>query len=156
MVGVSPTGYLRLSVFLPVLLTQIVVNTANTAFYADNGLQQTVLIPKSPGREKREMQQEILTLLGLHHRPKPKTLGKEDSAPKFMIDLYRKLQTTTGEPIESDDDIHFHTHNVTAVDVNVNLFDGSDVIMSFVNHGEYLWGFNFPPKVCVHLALELT
>ena len=32
----------------------------------------------------------------------------------------------------------------------------TDVIMSFVNHGEYLWGFNFPPKVCVHLALELT
>ncbi|XP_041360873.1 bone morphogenetic protein 7-like isoform X2 [Gigantopelta aegis] len=135
MVGVSPLGYHSLFLLLSFILTQIVLTTANTAFYADNGLQQTVLIPKLPGREKREMQQEILTLLGLHHRPKPKTQGKDDSAPKFMIDLYRKLQTDAGEPLIGDDDIHFHSRNdTTAADVNMNLFDGSDVIMSFVNH----------------------
>ena len=42
-------------------------------FYADNGLDQTIAYKYLPTRERKEMQQEILNLLGLHHRPKPKS-----------------------------------------------------------------------------------
>lgn len=106
--------------------------TMSTAFYADNDLQQTVLVTRLPGREKREMQQEILTLLGLHQKPKPKTHGKGDSAPKFMIDLYEKLKNEDGEIM--DDDTVFRRN--ASIGLNPDLLDGSDVIMSFVNHGK--------------------
>lgn len=102
----------------------------SSGFYADNGLQQTVVVNRLPGRERREMQQEILTLLGLHHRPKPNSLGIDLSAPKYMLDLYRSLQQA------EDDPLHFiPSPNATvALMPEINT---SDVIMSFVNHGMY-------------------
>jgi hypothetical protein len=48
-------------------------------FYADNKLDQTIAYKYLPSRERKEMQQEILSLLGLHHRPKPKTHSKSHS-----------------------------------------------------------------------------
>ncbi|KAK6187055.1 hypothetical protein SNE40_006303 [Patella caerulea] len=118
---------------LSTVVTQ--VKAANTAFYADNGLQQTVIVNSVPGREKRGMQQEILTLLGLHHRPKPKDHGEADSAPQFMIDLYKSLES---EETTVDDDVKFHSHNKVRANSSLGLdlakVDGSDVIMSFINH----------------------
>ncbi|XP_046578572.1 bone morphogenetic protein 7-like isoform X1 [Haliotis rubra] len=108
-------------------------STMSTAFYADNDLQQTVLVTRLPGREKREMQQEILTLLGLHQKPKPKTHGKGDSAPKFMMDLYEKLKNEDGE-MTDDDTVFRSSPRNASVGLNPDLLDGSDVIMSFVNH----------------------
>nr|QKV26402.1 BMP5-8 [Lottia goshimai] len=111
---------------------------ANTAFYADNGLQQTVIINKMKARQRKGVQQEILTLLGLHHRPKPKDHhGEEDSAPKFMIDLYKTLEEEETLPMEDNDD-KFHNHLKSKLNDSLGLdltkVDGSDVIMSFVNH----------------------
>ncbi|XP_071114428.1 bone morphogenetic protein 7-like isoform X2 [Haliotis cracherodii] len=132
MEGLRCSWLMRTTVVISLVLGDVTGTyaTMSTAFYADNDLQQTVLVTRLPGREKREMQQEILTLLGLHQKPKPKTHGKGDSAPKFMIDLYEKLKNEDGEIM--DDDTVFRRN--ASIGLNPDLLDGSDVIMSFVNH----------------------
>lgn len=115
-------------------LSDCVLST--TPFYVDNGLQQTVILDKVPRREKRQLQQEILTLLGLHHRPKPPTDNAVESAPKFMMDLYESLKNRQNEDV-SDNTVVFHSSNTTArLDLDSDKVEGADVIMSFVNHGE--------------------
>lgn len=107
-----------------------------TPFYVDNGLQQTVILDTVPRREKRELQQEILTLLGLHHRPKPASHNGVESAPKFMMDLYESLKNADDNGVLGDDGgVVFHTAtNTSRLNVDSEKVEGSDVIMSFVNH----------------------
>ncbi|KAK7091274.1 bone morphogenetic protein 7-like isoform X2 [Littorina saxatilis] len=118
--------------FFLVLVTDSVLST--TPFYVDNGLQQTMILDKVPRREKRELQQEILTLLGLHHRPKPTSNNPVESAPKFMMDLYETLKNSETEDA-LDQGVVFHSSNKTSrLDLDSDKVEGSDVIMSFVNH----------------------
>lgn len=102
-----------------------------TEFYADNGLQQTVIFDV-PTREKKEIKQEILTLLGLHHRPKPKGYGTDLSPARFMLDLYNSL----ANELEGYNDIHLHTKLNLTYGSFIQPINKSDVIMSFINHGE--------------------
>lgn len=93
-----------------------------------------MILDKVQRREKKELQQEILTLLGLHHRPKPITHNPIESAPKFMMDLYQTLSNSLTEDA-LDDGVIFHSSNTTSrLDLDSEKVDGSDVIMSFVNH----------------------
>ncbi|XP_014779144.1 bone morphogenetic protein 7 [Octopus bimaculoides] len=82
----------------------------DTGFYTDNGLEQSVMVSRIPHRVKKEFQQEILTLMGLHHKPKPRAPGKETSAPRFMIDLYNKLHGSGASGSIEDDDEDEHPH----------------------------------------------
>lgn len=123
--------------FAVILFTELTF--ATTPFYVDNGLQQTIILDKLPRRDKREIQQEILTLLGLHHRPKPTPHNSVESAPKFMLDLYETLQKTDDDPQEQSSELFLATVNnstTTALDLDSQTVEGSDVIMSFVNHGK--------------------
>lgn len=101
-------------------------------FYGDNNLGQTVLIGNTPGRQRTQVQQEILTLLGLHQKPKPVQHGYESSAPKFMINLYNTLQSEEGLGI-TDDEV-FHTNVNLTFGTEIQYINGTDVIMSFINH----------------------
>lgn len=91
-----------------------VIAAASAGFYADNGLDRTISYRSLPKQEKREMENEILNLLGLDHRPKPKIHQTSNSAPKYLIDLYNKLDP------ESED------RNASLKDI--------DFVVSFVNH----------------------
>src|SRR5687767_6750927 len=88
--------------------------SVRAGFYADNGLDRTISYRSLPKQEKREMENEILSLLGLDHRPKPKIHQTTNSAPKYLIDLYNQLD------LEADD------RNASLRDV--------DFVVSFVNH----------------------
>lgn len=104
-------------------------------FYADNGVDQTIIYKSLPKRERKAMQQEILNLLGLHHRPKPREHGTENSAPKYLIELYRSfLDEETGNlkvnefnEARTKMDRRFLTNN------SIHAINDSDLIMSFVN-----------------------
>ena len=113
-----------------------VLTCLGSEFYGDNNLGQTVVIGNTPGPKRDEVQQEILTLLGLHHKPNPVEHGFESSAPKFMISLYNTLQSDEGLGISNDDDV-FHTNVNLTFGAEIQYVNGTDVIMSFVNHGTY-------------------
>lgn len=54
------------------------------------------------GREKKEMQKEILSILGLPGRPRPHPLRPPSSAPLFMLDLYHAMSLDGGEEEGND------------------------------------------------------
>lgn len=108
----------------------------SSGYYIDNGVDQTEKLYEISPRSKRELQQEILTLLGLHHRPKPKVHTNEFSAPRFMLDLYKTIAGADGILIESDDTPSFHVTSNISIGNIIEPIQGADIIMSFVNHAK--------------------
>ncbi|XP_064480655.1 bone morphogenetic protein 7-like isoform X2 [Ornithodoros turicata] len=104
----------------------------SSGFYADNGIDQTIIYRTLPKSDRREMQQEILNLLGLHHRPKPKMHERKYSAPKYLLDLYNSFKDEDDGEITLDPS-KSHNEFVTN-NQSVRMINDSDVIMSFVNH----------------------
>ncbi|KAH3896973.1 bone morphogenetic protein 7-like isoform X2 [Dreissena polymorpha] len=101
-------------------------------FFADNRLQQTMIVDHHNKRKQAEMQHEILTLLGLHQRPNIVKHEYENSAPKFMITLYNSLLNEDGETVT--DDIEFHSRVNLTLGKAIEHINGTDVIRSFINH----------------------
>lgn len=125
---------------------------ALSGFYYDNGVDQTVVHKHLNKREKKEMQSEILHLLGLQHRPRPvysawsrKKLKVQDglsSAPRFLIDVYQSLIEEDSGELKLTPELIEKEFNVT--DSDVNSMDQADIIMSFINHGNLTFFFLIP------------
>ncbi|RZF39785.1 hypothetical protein LSTR_LSTR012097 [Laodelphax striatellus] len=95
-------------------------------------------------QEKKEVEYEILNLLGLESRPKPVANSKtlDSSAPKFLLDIYKSiLDSPSGRTTRSE-------FNLSGKDLHA--IDESDAIMSFTSqnhhvpgvrheHGKRLW-----------------
>ena len=107
----------NICISLFVLIFVDIVSSTTSGYWADNGVDQTEQIHEMNTRDKRELQHEILTLLGLHQRPKPKGVETFYSAPKFMVDLYKSITSDNGLVLENDE-MTFHTHH------NITLGDG--------------------------------
>ncbi|XP_056868661.1 bone morphogenetic protein 6 isoform X1 [Takifugu flavidus] len=86
--------------------------------------------------EKREMQKEILSILGLPHRPKPNlSQGKYNSAPLFMLDLYNTISGEEKIPVEVKlSRYHSTTQSLPLATYQETAFlNDADMVMSFVN-----------------------
>lgn len=117
--------------FLSIFVVFSFVNARLSGIYYDNGLDQTVIQKLLTKQEKREVEHEILNLLGLPSRPRRRAsldnvhLGS--SAPKFLLDVYRSLLDHPGpRTVRSE---------FTLSGQDQQAIDESDIIMSFVPQG---------------------
>uniref|UniRef100_A0A668VBA7 TGF-beta family profile domain-containing protein n=1 Tax=Oreochromis aureus TaxID=47969 RepID=A0A668VBA7_OREAU len=114
--------------------------------------QAEAVVPSSfrklSGREKKEMQKEILTILGLPGRPRPHPpLRPPSSAPLFMLDLYHAMSVDEDEGNEIIASTPFKGSSKGAPQVNRGalptlsthtpplgtVVSEADTVMSFVN-----------------------
>ena len=84
--------------------------------------------------------QDLLELMGLYSKPKPRANRKIiQSASRFMKDLYESLKDLD-DMGQSAEDTHIHITsrvNASALGLDPAKVEGSDVIVSFVNYGEH-------------------
>lgn len=102
----------------------------------DNGLDQTIIHHVVNQREKREVEHEILNLLGLPDRPR-NTINRPPqvrrSAPKFLLDIYKNA-------LGEDEEEKPMVHKVGEFDLSgqdLKAIDQSDVIMTFAARSEF-------------------
>ncbi|KAG4079086.1 hypothetical protein HA402_001057 [Bradysia odoriphaga] len=105
-----------------------------SGFYVDNGIDQTVMHRMLNGDDTQEVEHELLELLGLPDRPRKKNLhpSMRKSAPKFLLDVYKRLNDESNgilsrpvRSIESDENL------ITSIDKEA--IEESDIIMTFLN-----------------------
>jgi bone morphogenetic protein 7 len=94
---------------------------ALSGLYVDNGVDSTVMARTLTRSERREVEHEILNLLGLPSRPQRAPPGS--AAPQFLLDVYKSLLDA------SQDDLNLSGRDLNAI-------NESDVIMSFASRGE--------------------
>ena len=96
--------------------------------------------------EKREMQKEILSILGLPHRPRPHAShhGKYNSAPLFMLDLYKSILSEEKNEVDgvmleqyrSMLTVTTQGPSLLATYQENAFLNDADMVMSFVNLGK--------------------
>lgn len=114
-------------------------------FSADNEVRSSFIQRRLRSQERREMQREILSILGLPHRPRPLVHTKHDAAPMFMLDLYNTISTDTQPQSYSYKSVFQHQAPMVTPQDNRFLSD-ADMVMSFVNLGTFTVYFFFKSR----------
>ncbi|KAL3059131.1 hypothetical protein OYC64_011125 [Pagothenia borchgrevinki] len=113
-----------------VLATQV----AFSNFSVDNEVHSSFIQRRLRSQERREMQREILSILGLPHRPRPHVHTKHTAAPMFMLDLYNTISTDAQPPGYSYYKPALPTQGSSMMTPQDSRFlDDADTVMSFVN-----------------------
>uniref|UniRef100_A0A3P8U7E5 Bone morphogenetic protein 7a n=1 Tax=Amphiprion percula TaxID=161767 RepID=A0A3P8U7E5_AMPPE len=112
----------------------LATRVAFSNFSVDSEVRSSFIQRRLRNQERREMQREILSILGLPHRPRPHLHTKHNAAPMFMLDLYNTISTDT-EP-------HGYSYYKTVLPTQTSsvvtpqdsrFLDDADTVMSFVN-----------------------
>ncbi|KYN44416.1 Protein 60A [Trachymyrmex septentrionalis] len=128
---------------LAAILGDLTIGSAErlSGLYVDNGFDQTVVHRVVSQYEKREVEHEILNLLGLPDRPR-NTIGRtpqvKRSAPKFLLDIYKNA---LGE--DEEEKPLARSHKAGEFDLSgqdLRAIDQSDVIMTFAAHNHHVPG----------------
>ncbi|XP_070814666.1 bone morphogenetic protein 7-like [Chaetodon trifascialis] len=103
-------------------------------FSVDNEVRSSFIQRRLRSQERREMQREILSILGLPHRPRPHVPTKHNAAPMFMLDLYNTISTEPEPPGHA----HFkpvlpNQLSPVVTPQDSRFLDDADMVMSFVN-----------------------
>ncbi|XP_040192884.1 bone morphogenetic protein 8B-like [Rana temporaria] len=106
--------------------------------FVKNHLRSSFIQRKLSGREKREMQKEILSILGLPGRPRPASGGQfPSSAPLFMLDLYHAMCSEEEEDGTQGVSRALFTTLSTQSPPLGAVISEADTVMSFVNMVEH-------------------
>lgn len=113
----------------------VVSSTPRAGIYIDNGHDQTAIEHLMSVDEKKEIEVEILNLLGLPNRPRKINKALKKSAPRFLLDVYKSL-------MEKDDVNYRVKREAEGSDINLSgeeqqQIDESDVIMTFESVSKY-------------------
>ncbi|XP_074535355.1 bone morphogenetic protein 7-like [Halichoeres trimaculatus] len=103
-------------------------------FSVDNEVRSSFIQRRLRSQERREMQREILSILGLPHRPRPHVYPKNNAAPMFMLDLYNTISTDAHLTAYSYHKPAFPAQVSPMVTSQDSRFlDDADMVMSFTN-----------------------
>uniref|UniRef100_A0A8C5ESP8 Bone morphogenetic protein 7-like n=1 Tax=Gouania willdenowi TaxID=441366 RepID=A0A8C5ESP8_GOUWI len=105
------------------------VRVAVSNFSVEAEVQSSFLQGRLRSQERRDIQREILSILGLPHRPRPYLGSKQSAAPVFMLDLYNIISTDAQLPGYP----YYRAPMVTPMDSR--FLDDADTVMSFTNLG---------------------
>uniref|UniRef100_A0A3Q0SWR1 Bone morphogenetic protein 5 n=1 Tax=Amphilophus citrinellus TaxID=61819 RepID=A0A3Q0SWR1_AMPCI len=132
---------------------------------SDNHVHSSFIYRRLRNHERREIQREILSILGLPHRPRPFSPGKQaSSAPLFMLDLYNAMAVEEEEEEEEEGHSRKSYYNpqhaghspalTTAHDTN--FLNDADMVMSFVNLVEKDKDFSHQRRHYKEFRFDLT
>uniref|UniRef100_A0A3P8TN66 Bone morphogenetic protein 5 n=1 Tax=Amphiprion percula TaxID=161767 RepID=A0A3P8TN66_AMPPE len=120
---------------------------------SDNHVHSSFIYRRLRNHERREIQREILSILGLPHRPRPFSPGKQaSSAPLFMLDLYNAI--FGAKPYRAAPLLGHSPALTTAHDTN--FLNDADMVMSFVNLVEKDKDFSHQRRHYKEFRFDLT
>lgn len=136
------TKYLQMNVLLTVT-TLIIILIKNciecTNIYTDDKvLGQTVAYKTLDSQSKHELQEEILSVLGLNHKPSPASSIVSSSGPHYLIDMYTSLLDDESGHLKVDGShgpVVFEGEILTSN--SLRAINSSDKIMSFKNQCKF-------------------
>ncbi|KAI4878651.1 hypothetical protein NFI96_023260 [Prochilodus magdalenae] len=156
------------------------VQSARAAL-AEHHVHSSFIYRRLRNHERREIQREILSILGLPHRPRPFSPGKQaSSAPLFMLDLYNAMATEEEEPLLVDEEGKGARGKATATLArkssshgpprqpspshsphlasphDTNFLNDADMVMSFVNMVERDRDFSHQRRHYKEFRFDLT
>ncbi|XP_061641977.1 bone morphogenetic protein 7-like isoform X1 [Phyllopteryx taeniolatus] len=104
-------------------------------FSVGNEVRSSFIHRRLRSQERKDMQREILSILGLPHRPRPTQVHTRlNAAPLFMLDLYNTASTDAPQTRYSSYNPHLLPQTSNMVTLQDSRFlDDADMVMSFVN-----------------------